>query len=148
MEPVNELLSKSSLFKFDRFDILVGIFPCKLLDVKSISSINSEFSSQITPYHLHHDIVELSQLLLLSQLSPDVDSYKSFNALGTGDNEGSKDGIADNEGLTDGDNEGLIDGIRDDEGLMDGITDNEGLKDGITDNEGSVDKANEGFKLE
>ena len=62
----------------------------------------------------------MSQFVFSFQSSPDVESYKSFNAFGTGDNEGPKDGITDKEGEEDDmvDNEGLKDGIVDDEGLL------------------------------
>ena len=141
MLPVNELRYKSSCLKLNKFDILQGMLPCKLLSLNAISIIESELFSQVTPYQEHHDAVEINQWLLFIQSSPDVKSYRSFNAFGTGDNEGPKEGITDKEGEEDGiiDNEGLKDGIVDNEGLKDGIVDSEGLKDGIVDNEGLKD---------
>ena len=126
MLPVNELRYKSSCLKLNKFDILQGMLPCKLLSLNAISIIESELFSQVTPYQEHHDKEELNQPLLFPQSSPDVESYRSFNAFATGDNEGPKDGEED----------GINDGIVDDEGLKDGIVDNEGLKDGIVDDEG------------
>merc|ERR1719223_1789505 len=129
MLPVNELRYKSSSLKLNKFDILQGMLPCKLLSLNAISIIESELFSQVTPYQEHHDSVELNQRLLFIQSSPDVKSYRSFNAFGTGDNEGPKEGITDKEGEEDGivDNEGLNDGIVDSEGLKDGIVDDESL---------------------
>ena len=69
------------------------------------------------PYQSHHDIVDLSQLLLSIHSSPDVESYNSSNAIVTVDSEG----------------------------LMDGIRENEGLKVSITDIEGSLGKDIERF---
>ena len=82
--------------------------------------MDSELFAQVTPYQSHHDEEELNQRLLFIQLPPDVESYRSFNAFGTGDNEGPKEGITDKEGEEDDmvDNEGLKDGIVDDEGLL------------------------------
>ena len=40
------------------------------------------------PYQLHHDIVDLSQLLLSIHSSPDVESYNSSNAIVSVDSEG------------------------------------------------------------
>ena len=110
MVPVNKLRYKSSSLKLNKFDILQGMLPCKLLPLNVISIIESELFSQITPFQEHHDKEELNQPLLFPQSSPDVESYRSFNAFGTGDNEGEEDGIVDNEGLKDG--------IVDDEGLL------------------------------
>ena len=88
-----------------------------MLSLNVISIIESELFSQITPFQEHHDKEELNQPLLFPQSSPDVESYRSFNAFATGDNEGPKDGEED----------GINDGIVDDEGLKDGIVDDEGL---------------------
>ena len=104
MVPVNEFLDKSRQSKLDKFDILDGMLPCNVLYNKMIFVIDSELSSQVTPYQLHHDIVVLSQLPLYLQVSPAVESYKSFN-----DRYGDKEGAED-------DNEGFVDGITDNEG--------------------------------
>ena len=72
----------------------------------------------------------MSQFVFSFQSSPDVESYKFFIALYSGDKEGAED-------------------VK-----RDGITDNEGFMDGITDNEGFIDDENpsevdiEGFKVE
>ena len=63
------------------------MIPCMLVLYYAISSINSEFSIQVTPYQSHHDTVNLSQLLLSIHSSPDAR-----------ENEGLKDGITDIEG--------------------------------------------------
>ena len=67
------------------------MLPCKLLLPKSISSIDSVFPEQVTPNQEHHDFVKVSQLLFKFQSSPDVESYKSCNALNCGEKEGAKE---------------------------------------------------------
>ena len=88
-----------------------------LLLYYAISSINLEFSLQVTPYQSHPGTVNLSQLLLSIHSLPDMEPYNSSNAIVTVDSEG----------------------------LMDGIRENEGLKVSITDNEGSLGKDIERF---